>query len=459
MSEGGNVRILIAAAAALLLTGVLLHNTGRSRGAVQAGQASSQVAVVPAFKPTPYPGYIGIPKLPVSAPQLAAYHFTAVPAAKVTTAKLQSFDTVLLYGIRWSDLSASAQLAINTFARTKKVVIWDADDTGAQNYSTFIHAFATSASGENGKANDSVVSFPSGDNFLASPNPSSPYYLDPNQLITDRNMINDMSAMKTGTPGWVPALVAANKNIPNGGWPLAWTYGVIGDHTGLAIYSGIDADAFTDQLNPNYAIKELALQLGAKFLRTPDTSCAPNCQLPGSSGGKPHAACSFAQPLPKGWVHRRVPIVLKTSVAAGITGKVLTRSGKPLAGAREANGLLRFVVRTKRLPSNRASRLRALVYVNGQQACSRVFRLKVDNIRPRLLLLATSRKAGRDLVTLRVSEKSWVTIGSRGIKWPHPKVISAHRLSVLRLPARVRAAKLVVRDRAGNQVVRNLRWR
>ena len=62
-------------------------------------------------------------------------------------------------------------------------------------------------------------------------------------------MLNDMNAMKTGTPGWTPALVAANKSIPNGGWPLAWAYGAVSNHTGLIIYSGIDADAFADPLN------------------------------------------------------------------------------------------------------------------------------------------------------------------------------------------------------------------
>ena len=102
-----------------------------------------------------------------------------------------------------------------------------------------------------------------------------------------------MNAMKTGTANWVPALAAANANLPQGGWPLAWSYGVIGNHTGMTIYSGLDADAFGHkQLNPNYAIKELALQLKAQFLTTPDPSCAPGCTLPSSGGGPPtlHAA-------------------------------------------------------------------------------------------------------------------------------------------------------------------------
>lgn len=455
------MRIVLAAATATLLSVAILQGPGGSRGAAQASQASANIAVVPGFTPPTYPSYFGIPKLPISAAQLAPYHFSELPAAQVTAANLQGFDTVLLYGIRWSDLSPSAQQAVDTFAATGKVMIWDADDTGPQNYGTFVHPFSTDASGENGKENDSVVSFPGGNNFLASPDPSSPYYLDPNQLVTDRNMINDMSAMKTGTSGWTPALWAANKNIPQGGWPVAWSYGDIGNHTGLTVYSGIDADAFTDALNPNYAVKEMALQLGAQFLRTPDTSCAASCKPPPHSGGTPYAACSFAKRLPRGWVHRRVHVLLRTSIATGITGKILTRSGKTLVsvGHENQSGILRFLVRTKRLRSNRTTRLRAAVFFDGQEACSKGFRLHVDNVRPRLLFLATSRSGGRAILRLRLSERSSITIlGRRDVHWPRRKILAGRRRFTFRFPPRVHAAKMIVRDRAGNRLVRQLHW-
>jgi len=455
------VRIVIAAGAALLLSVALLQDSGRSGGAVAAAQPSVHVAVIPGFAPKPYPGTYGVPPLPVSDPSLSAYHFAELPADQVTAGALAGYDTVLLYGIRWSDLSAGAQQAIDAFARTGKVLIWDADDTGAQSYSTFIHPFSTAASGENGKANDSVVSFPNGGNFLASPDPSNPAYLDPNQLITDRNMINDMNAMTTGTPGWEPALVAQNKSIPQGGWPLAWSYGVVGDHTGLEIYSGIDADAFADNLSPNYAVKELALQLAAPFLRAPESSCAPSCQPPTSSPGKPYAACAFARPLPKGWVRRRVPIVLKTSVVPGISGTVSTRAGRVLSSARERKaGLLELIVPTTRLRSNRAAPLRANVLVDGQRACSLGFRLRVDNLPPRPLLLATVRRAGHDLLRLRLSERSTVTVyyGPTG-RATRTRTVGARRLVVFRLPGTIASATVIARDRAGNRMLRRVHWR
>jgi hypothetical protein len=455
------VRIVLAALAATLFSVTLLHAPGGSQGAAQAAQASVKVGVVPGFTPPPYPGYFGIPKLPRSAPELAPYHFSEVPAAQVTAANLQGFDTVLLYGIRWSDLSASAQQVIDKFAATGKVMIWDADGTGPQNYGTFVHPFSTDASGETGKPEDVVVSYPGGNNFLASPDPKSPYYLDPNQLVTDKDMITHMNAMKTGTSGWTPALVAANKFVPRGGWPVAWAYGNVANRTGLTIYSGIDADAFGRVLNPNYAIKELAIQLGAQFARTPSASCAPNCQPPPPPpSGKPFATCSFAKRLPRGWVHGRLPILLRTSVATGITGKILTNSGKALASAQgDSSGLLRFSLRTKRLRSNRTSRLHAAVFLNGQEACRNEFRLRVDNVRPRLLFLATSRSGGRAVVALRLSERSSVTLlGRSGVNWPRKRSLAGRRLITFRFPSGVHAATLIARDRAGNQLKRQLHW-
>jgi hypothetical protein len=455
-------RILVAGFAALVLSVGLLEYPAHSPGSSAASQPSSKVAVVPGFAPQPYSGNAGVPPLPVSAPQLSKYHFVQLPAGSVTSAALSGYDTVLLYGIRWSDISSGGQAAINTFAATHKVVIWDSDATGAQAYSTFIHPFSTLSSGQSfkGKPNDSVVSFPTGVDFLASDNPASPYYLDPNELIdpADRDEINDMNAMTTGTKDWVPALIAANTTIPNGGWPLAWSYGVIGNHTGMTIYSGIDADAFAAKEQPNNAVKELALDLAAPFRSTPDSSCSSNCGLPSSGGSNPFAACSFAKRVPGRWVHGRVTVVLKTSVAAGITGQIVERSGRVVASGTENSGnLVRFAVRTKKLPSNRISRLRALVLYNGKQACSKGFRLKVDNVRPRLLRLATAR-GGVDLLTLRISERSRLKIVGRHVHW-HTRLIAARRTMTFHLPASVRRARLILRDRAGNTVVRKLVWR
>lgn len=450
-------RILVAGFGALVLAIVLLGSPARGRGAAAAGSPSNKVAVVPGFAPAPYKGNSGVPALPVNALGLANYHFTQLAANAVTTAALKNYDTVILYGILWSDIPSSGQAAINSFAAKHKVVIWDSDATAAQAYSSFVHPFSTESSGQGyqGKPSDSVVYYAKNVDFLASSNPASPSYLDPNQLVHDRDELNDMNAMKTGTPNWRPALLAANHGIPKGGWPIAWSYGAIGDQTGMTIYSGLDADAFPTQEKLNNDRKELALDLAAPFSSTP-AACAPGCHLPSVSIGPPIASCGFAK-LPRHWAHGRVPVVLGTSLAEGITAQIVTKSGRVLARGSETTGaLVPLVIPTGKLPSNRASRLRARVFVYGQPACTNRFQLIKGGARPGLLLLATSRGT-RDLLTLRVNETSYMKVVAPHMHWRTNRV-PAHKIVQFSLPASVRKGRLTLRDRAGNKQTWRLVW-
>ena len=473
-SEGGNTvarsrvqrpsrRIVIAAVAAVGLSAALLGYPGHSRGAGSATQSSVKVAVVPGFKAPVYPGYGGVGTFPAANPRLSAFHFSQLAVSNLTAGNLAAYDTVILYGLRWSTISASEKAALNGFAATHKVMIWDSDGTGPQDYSTFVQPFSTLASNAAGKPQDSIVTFPKFANgfvnFLASNNPSSPYYLDPSQLVSDASMINDMNAMKTGTKNWGPALKAQNKNIPNGGWPLAWSYGVIGNHTGLAMYSGLDADAINNsQLNPNDEITELLLQLKAPFRTTPDTSCAPNCAPPPQPLPDQPMSCSFAKHVPTHWVHGRVSIGLKCSPAAGVTARVrIGPSGPVLASGTEQSGLIHLRVQTRLLPTNHISRP-VVVYGTDQQTKSKYFRLKVDNTPPRLLQLKTSATPGGHLVRFRVSEKSRMRIEGGGPRYRHWVSIARQRLISATLSGSVRHVRLMVRDRAGNTVVRKLTW-
>src|SRR5579862_3810134 len=200
-----SMRLGVAALAAVGLAAGFLGSPAHSRGAASATQSSVNVAVVPGFNAPIYPGFAGVGKFPSTNSQLSAYHFTELPTSKLTASGLAPYDTVILYGIRWNTISASGQAALNTFAATHKVMIWDADGTGAQNYSTFIQPFSTLASNASGMPKNSAVTFPTGNDFLASSDPSSPYYLEPSQLVSDPSMINDMNAMKPQTINWSPA--------------------------------------------------------------------------------------------------------------------------------------------------------------------------------------------------------------------------------------------------------------
>jgi len=456
-------RFAIAALAAVCLATVFLGYPGHSRGAGTGTQSSVNVAVVPGFKAPTYPGYGGVGTFPASNPRLSAYHFSQLAASNLTAGSLAPYDTVVLYGIRWSTISASGQAALNTFAATHKVIIWDSDNTGAQNYNSFIRPFATLASNAAGKPQNSIVTFPKFAppfaNFLASNDPSSPYYLDPAQLVDDPSMVNDMNAMKTGTKNWGPMLLAHNAKIPQGGWPLAWSYGVIGNHTGMTIYSGLDADAIDNsQLNPNDEITELVLQMKAPFRTTADSSCAPTCKPPPVPQQAKPISCSFAKHVPTHWVHGRVPISLNCSPATGGTAIVrLGPTGTVLASGTEQNGLIRLRVNTRLLRTNHVSRP-AVIYGNGEQTESKFFTLKVDNTAPRLLALRTSGRGGAHLVSFRVSEKSKMRIAGGGSRYEHWIPVARRRLITATLPGSVRHARLILRDRAGNTSTRKLTW-
>jgi hypothetical protein len=98
------------------------------------------------------------------------------------------------------------------------------------------------------------------------------------------------------------------------------------------------------------------------------------------------------------------------------------------------------------------------VFVNGQQACSSSFRLKVDNTPPRLLYLAALRFGHVHLARLRVSEVSSLSVVGRHVPHRRRVLIAAHKTVSVRLPISVREARLTLRDRAGNTVVRKLVW-
>lgn len=456
-------RSVIVALAAAGLAAAFLGYPGHSQGAGSGTQSSINVAVVPGFRAPSYPGFGGVGTFPASHPRLSAYHFSQLPLNNLTAGALASYDTVILYGVRWSTIPAGGQAALNAFAATHKVLIWDSDGTGPQNYSTFVQPFVTLASNAAGKPQNSVVTFPKYAppfvNFLASNDPSSPFYLDPSQLVSDPSMINDMNAMKPGTKNWGPMLLAQNAKIPHGGWPLAWSYGAIGNHTGMTVYSGLDADAINNsQLNPNNEITELVLQLKAPFRTTPDPSCAPTCKPPPVPQQAEPISCSFAKHVPTHWVHGRVPLSLKCSPAQGITALArLGPSGSILASGTETNGRIHLRLQTRRLRTNHVSRP-AVVYSNSQETKSKFFRLKVDNTRPRLLSLRTRSRGSRHVVSFRVSEKSKMRIAGGGSRYKRWIVVARHHLITATVPRRVRHARLIVRDRAGNTVTRKLAW-
>ena len=160
------------------------------------------------------------------------------------------------------------------------MIIWDADSTGAQDYSSICASIHDEIERrEERQLRLRRDSIPAG-SPLASSDSSSPLYLDPAALVASTHLIGHMNVLVPPAADWSPGLIAANSKITEPGWVVAWGYGSTANHAGMVIYSGIDADAFSDATTPNYAIKELAIQLAAPFSRTGDASCSPNCSPP-----------------------------------------------------------------------------------------------------------------------------------------------------------------------------------
>ena len=431
-----------------------------------ADQPSAKVAVIPGFAAPVYPGSNGIPDLPTTSPLLSAYSFTQLGTG-FSSASLKPYDTVILYGLRWNTLSPTAQAAVNAFAKTGKVLIWDSDSTGSQSYGSFIHPFSTVASGESGASAGSVATFPGGANPLASSTAGNPLYLDPKALTANTHLIGHMNVLRSSSPDWVPALIAQNASIPSGGWALAWGYGVTADHTGMVVYSGLDADAFHDSVSPNYALKELKIELEATFSRAVDSTCSPNCTPPvvttgggggggagGGGGGGTFAQCKLEQRAPAAWVHGTVSFSIRASVATGLKVRVLGPTGRAVGTARATKpGHQKVAVNTKLLPSNRRSKVSIVVTVGAVKACTLPVFLKVDNTPPRLTASARNLSTGVS-VTFRVSEASSVTVVA-GHTVRRSRAGANKTVTVTVAPGQT-SVRVTARDRAGNTVTKRV---
>jgi hypothetical protein len=473
---------VLASLAACLISAaaVLANSTNVAHATATDAAPSASVALVPGFHAPKYSSTESLPGFPASV--LSGYHFGEVPLGSVTSANLSGYDTVVVYGVRWGDLSSSEQSAIGDFAKTGKVIIWDADSTGAQDYGSFVHPFSTKSSGAVGGSHGSVVTFPQG-SPLASPEPSSSTYLDPSALVASTHLIGHMNVLVPGSGDWSPGLIAANSKIPESGWVVAWGYGSTANHAGMVIYSGIDADAFSDSASPNYAIKELSIQLAAPFSRTGDASCSPNCSPPpigGSSGGTgggtgggsgggtggstaspTFAQCSFTKRPPTNWVRGTVHLSLTTSVANGITGVVKSSTNRVIGSGTPSSttGHLALLVNTHLLASNRLSKVKADVLVNSAVACSLTAQLRVDNLKPKASAIKTTRSKRGNMLTFRANEPIRISLSTKHHKSYGTFTRKHAGKATLKFPGAVSSGTLRLIDRAGNTTRIRIIWK
>src|SRR5262249_42710346 len=161
---------------------------------------------------------------------LPGYNFTATGYTDIA-GQLASgqYDTVLFYGIRWDDqnLSAADRAAINTFAQTHKLLIWDADsttiseDTAAAKPSAsslltptswegFLYPFTEVSSGQNQATGGAASIVSDAEGPLASSVVGDPRYIDPAGLVGQQDAIGDSTVMTNLSDGWQIAMYGRN---------------------------------------------------------------------------------------------------------------------------------------------------------------------------------------------------------------------------------------------------------
>jgi hypothetical protein len=436
-----------------------------------------------------------LPPVPTGSFQTGFYDFrqfawSSLQVADLTTAALAPYDTLMLYGVNWSKLTADQHAAVDAFAQTGKVVIWDADavlpDGGNGDYSDFIHPFETTASGAHASSDGAaVVASGAAGNPLASSDPTSPLYINMAELSGTRHAIGDMSVLNPldASGDWTASLTGQHKSIEAGSWVVAWGYGVTSTHAGMTIYSGLDGDALcrsdgttcSPGTATNWTRQELYLQLAAPFYRSAapcavTSSCTPPPPPPppggggtggdgsgGTSSGSPQAAvCALAAPVPRGWVHGTITVRISTTASGASALALQTPGGRTIASRALAGaGSAAIKVDTTRLLSNHRDGLIARVG-NGQGiACSVAFALPVDNVKARVLGLTIHRVGRVHVVRFRPSEavKARLLIRSKGT-W---HTLRAGIRATLRTSLQVATAKLVLVDRARNVTTRSLK--
>lgn len=181
--------------------------------------------------------------LPTSGGDLAAFTFTNLAPASVSTANLATYDTVVLnvasaeMGCTTNTLSAAGKADLVTFVATgKKMIIYDSE-CAASDYSWLPFPFTTNNPGAQG-ANGVLTDLE--ENLLSSLIPGDPHYIDTNALSTGTDAVGDANVFDTTNPNWCVDMSAVNINGVNG---ATHVYAKTGTDKGLYIYNGLDVDA------------------------------------------------------------------------------------------------------------------------------------------------------------------------------------------------------------------------
>lgn len=241
----GAVRCLGRTGLAVAVTATALVASATPAIAASGHSSSQQVALIPQAGPLPAQGPNGI--MPTSS-NVTGYPnetfnqtFSNLSVSQITPANLAKYDTVALIQVRTRALSPAAKSALAAFvAGGGKLIIHDADETGANDYSFLLPGDATGSvsvgAGCTACGSSSGSSTIVKNSSLISSNAADASFVNLSDLysFTDQG---DSNLLVSSDPRWL-ALATGTNGLGEQGAQVAYAT----QNTGLIIYNGYDTD-------------------------------------------------------------------------------------------------------------------------------------------------------------------------------------------------------------------------
>lgn len=209
--------------------------------ALAAKQRSSQIAVVRG-EGTESAGTLQRTGSVAGAPQdsFEGFSFTEISQEEIEPGTLSGYDTVLLNEVFTHSLSEAQKQTLSSFVTNGgKLIIHDADATSNNEYSWLPVPANTGVSCENCGHTDGEAEVVE-NNTIVSNDPSSPYYVNLNELPGNSDAIGDANFLVTSDPRWDEDIRGRNDQNVEGAVDAYASDG------GVILYNGFDTDFLSE---------------------------------------------------------------------------------------------------------------------------------------------------------------------------------------------------------------------
>jgi hypothetical protein len=164
------------------------------------------------------------------------FEFTGVAQEEIDSITLSQYDTVVLNEVFTQSLSEAQKQALSAFVTNGgKLIIHDSDGTEGNNYS-WLPVPANSGQSCQNCGNSNGEARIVENNSIVSNEPSSPYYVNVNELPGNSDAVGDANVLVTSDPRWDVDILATNDHNVEGAVDAYTSDG------GLIVYNGFDTD-------------------------------------------------------------------------------------------------------------------------------------------------------------------------------------------------------------------------